>query len=162
MPVTTPVVGSTEAVPGEELDHEPPAGVLFSVVVLPRHTKALPVILPGKGYTVTVVVAKHRPTVYVIVAVLAVPTEPPVTTPLDDTDAVVGALLLQIPDGLRLDKAVVEPAHTVGVPVIGNTAALTFTVAVEVVEQEPKVAITVYTVVVAGAAYTVFVGVPAT
>lgn len=161
MPVTTPEVGSTEAVPGEALDHDPPAGVLFSVVVLPRHTSALPVILPGNGYTVTVVVAKHKPTVYVIVAVLAVPTAPPVTTPIDDTEAVDGALLLQIPPGLRLDNAVVEPAHTVGVPVIGNTAALTFTVAVDVVEQDPNVAITVYTVVAPGAAYTVFVGVPA-
>ena len=73
-------------------------------------------------------------------AVEPIPT--PVTTP-PDTVATAGSLVVHTPPGLRLDNVVVLPTHTVGVPVIGNTDALTFTVAVAVVEQEPSVAITV-------------------
>jgi hypothetical protein len=73
-------------------------------------------------------------------------------------------LLLHVPPELRLASAVVAPTHTVGVPVIGNTAALAFTVAVETTVQETPgiVAVAVYTVVVVGAAYTVLTNVPAT
>jgi hypothetical protein len=95
--------------------------------------------------------------------IVAVPALTPDTTPPADTEATPDALLLQVPAGLALASAVVLPTHTVGVPVIGSTEALAFTVAVDVTEQDTPdiVAVAVYIVVDAGPAYTVLVIVPA-
>lgn len=57
-PVTTPVADPT--VPMEvdpELQVPPPPSA--NVVIWPRHTKVIPVIVPGNGSTVTVVVAEQ-------------------------------------------------------------------------------------------------------
>ena len=54
-PVTTPVVGTTVALP-LLLVHVPPAGVEFNVVVKPTHTLVVPVSVVGLGLTVTGVV----------------------------------------------------------------------------------------------------------
>lgn len=58
-PLTTPVVVLISAVPGRLLAQVPPAGVLFKVVVLPTHTTGDPMINPGSGWMVTVVVVRQ-------------------------------------------------------------------------------------------------------
>jgi len=59
-----------------------------------------------------------------------VPATSPVTTPVPDTLAVVVGELPQKPGGTGpLDSAVVEPAHTVNVPVMAGGAAVTVAVA---------------------------------
>jgi len=50
----------------------------------------------------------------------------PATTPdKDPTEPIVNPLLLQVPPLGPLDKFVVDPTHTLGVPVIADGAALT-------------------------------------
>jgi hypothetical protein len=58
-PFTTPVVVLIRAVPGRLLAHVPPVGVLLSVDVLPTHTTGDPIINPGSGLMVTVVVVRQ-------------------------------------------------------------------------------------------------------
>ena len=55
LPVTIPAV-PTEATEELLLVHEPPVVVLLSVVVLPVHTVAVPVIVPADGVLVTVTI----------------------------------------------------------------------------------------------------------
>jgi len=52
-PPTTPVDALTEPTAGLLLLHVPPAGVVESVVVAPRHAMFTPVIAAGVGVTVT-------------------------------------------------------------------------------------------------------------
>ncbi len=170
-PVTAPVAAFTVATAMLPLLHVPPEGVLVSVSVgvAPIHAiSVLPVIdtgTVGVGLTVTTVVVKHGPTVYVIVAVFAgaAGDDIPVTTPVADIVATAGLLLLHTPPALALASAVVVPTHIVGVPVIADTAADAFTVAVAVTEHVTPVivAVAVYTIDDVGAAYTVLVIVPA-
>ena len=58
-PLTTPVVVFTRAVPGRLLAQVPPVGVLLNVDVLPTHITGEPMINPGSGFTVTVVVVRQ-------------------------------------------------------------------------------------------------------
>lgn len=55
-PVTTPVDMSTLAIDAALEAQVPPDGVQLNDVVRPSHTFGLPVITPGKLYTVTVFV----------------------------------------------------------------------------------------------------------
>ena len=52
-PVITPVVNMILAVPGALLLHEPPAVASVSVLLRPEHTFNDPMIVAGKGLTVT-------------------------------------------------------------------------------------------------------------
>ena len=66
-----------------------------------------------------------------MVAVVATPTTPPVTTPeINPTVATAVLLLLQVPPPVPSNKAVVDPEQTVLVPVILAGKALTVTIAV--------------------------------
>ena len=115
--VTTPLVIPMLAMPGAPLLQVPGVVASLSVVVSPEHTLSVPVIAAGNGLTViTVVVKQVVGKVYVIVAVL-VTVAVPVTTP-PETDAVDGALLLQLPNGLLSLKMVIDPWHTTIVPVM--------------------------------------------
>lgn len=58
-PVTTPDVEFTLAMPEALLVQVPPVGVLLNVVVIPEHTKAVPVIADGVEVTVNDCVAKQ-------------------------------------------------------------------------------------------------------
>ena len=81
--------------------HVPPDGVEPKLIVLPTHTDVGPVMAVGNGFTVNGVVTEHVVgKVYVIVTV---PPRLPVTVPVvDTTDAVAGALLVQVPpDGVE-------------------------------------------------------------
>lgn len=57
-PVTTPVL-LTVAVAALPVPHAPPVLVVLSVVVIPIHTCAIPVIGAGTGFTVTVALVKQ-------------------------------------------------------------------------------------------------------
>jgi len=54
-PVTAPVTEVTEAVVGRLLLHVPPGVASVSIIVWPWHTVGLPMIVAGKGFTVTVI-----------------------------------------------------------------------------------------------------------
>jgi hypothetical protein len=117
MPVTTPPV--TTQPPGNT-DHIPPAPEP-SVVEVPSHTVAAPVMAAGKGFTVTVATSYSEPTVYVMVVV---PAAMPVTTPVAAfTVPTATTALLQVPPVVVLARDVVEPTQTLNVPVIGATTA---------------------------------------
>ena len=64
--------------------------------------------------------------------IVAVPDAPvPVTTPvLPTTEAIAGALLVQVPPGVTSDKVVVNPEQTLSVPSIAAGKGLTVTVVV--------------------------------
>jgi hypothetical protein len=55
-PETIPEVEPTVAIAGAELDQRPPGVASPKVVVLPTHTFAEPVIAPGTGVTVIVLI----------------------------------------------------------------------------------------------------------
>ncbi len=58
-PVTTPETDPTIAMPVDDELHEPPPTASLNVIVDPMHTCVLPVIAPGRGFTVAVVVVIH-------------------------------------------------------------------------------------------------------
>lgn len=60
-PVTTPVVPSTEAMPGALLLHTPPVTVLDSEMVRPVHTLVDPLMVPavGAAFIVAILVVKQ-------------------------------------------------------------------------------------------------------
>jgi hypothetical protein len=60
MPVTIPAPVPTEAVPGAELVHAPPAGEELRVVVSPRQTAAVPIIGTGDALSVIVLIAMQE------------------------------------------------------------------------------------------------------
>ena len=61
IPVTAPVPLPTAARPALLLDHDPPEGVEFKVVVKPTHTLNVPVNAVGVVFTVTTAVAATGP-----------------------------------------------------------------------------------------------------
>ena len=124
-PVTSPVV-LTVAIVGSVALHVPPAAPSVSVVVTPAQIVVVPVIAPadGSAFTVFIIVAVLLQPVLpsvIVYPIVAVPAAMPVTTP-PATVAVPGALLLQVPPVAASVSVVVEPAHSLAVPVIGATA----------------------------------------
>ena len=115
-PVTTPVLAPTPAIPEALLTQTPPVGLPENVMVAPLQTADEPEIV-GVVLTVTTAVAVQAPAgiVYVIVDV---PGEIPVTIPVDPIPAIPLLLLLQCPPDVASDNAVVDPAHTLSVPVM--------------------------------------------
>src|SRR4051812_13354161 len=83
IPLTMPVPEPIVAISGLLLVHIPPVLLLLKVVVRPTHTTGIPVLAGGDRLTVTVVVARQLPTVYVISVVPAVrPDSTPVVEPI--------------------------------------------------------------------------------
>jgi hypothetical protein len=104
-PFTTPVVVLIRAVPGRLLAHVPPVGVLLSVDVLPTHTTGDPIINPGSGLIVTVVVVRQP--VGRVYVMLAVPAAMPVTMPAASIVATAVLLLFHVPPVLVVLSVVV-------------------------------------------------------
>ena len=126
--VHRPVAASIEATDVVPLDHAPPTVELLSVAVCDWHNANVPVIAPGVGSTVNVMVVKQPDgNVYVIVAVPgAGVADTPVTTPVPiPTLAVAGALLVHVPPAVGCVRVVVSPSHTDVAPTIGAGAAVT-------------------------------------
>ena len=117
------------ATAGVALLQVPPAVALLNVVVDPAQSVRVPVIAAGSGFTVTVAVTKQP--VGKVYEITEVPADTPVTTPVDElTVATAGVALLQVPPAVALLNVVVDPAHSVRVPVIAAGRGLTVTVAV--------------------------------
>jgi hypothetical protein len=124
-PVTIPVL-PTVAVAVFALLHEPPVVVVLSAVVVPGHTFAVPVMVAGVRFTVTVADEEQPPTVYDI---LAVPAVTPVTTPVEEpTLATDGAPLLHVPPVVAQLTVRVVPVQIVPAPVTAAGCAFTVTV----------------------------------
>ena len=134
IPVTIPEVEPIEAFALLIVQVPPDVGSPKEVVA-PMQTVPEPVIVPGKGLTVTIAVALQDPTVYEIVAVPAVM---PDTMPVVPTVAF-ALLLLQVPPAVASPRLVVEPTHTPNVPEITAGEGLTVTVTVVLPEQPPLV-----------------------
>lgn len=122
IPVTSPEEDPIVATEGVPLSHDPPPGSV-NVVVAPGQMAAVPVIVPGSGFTVIVCVTWQPPAeVKVINAVAGLVL--PVTTALSIPDdepivATVGALLVHVPLIGGSVKVVVTPWHRTKVPAIG-------------------------------------------
>ena len=73
------------------------------------------------------------------------PTETPVTIPVEaTTEAVPTALLLQVPPAVRSDREIVDPTHTPVEPEMATGCTLTVIVVVAVLLQPAVVPVTVY------------------
>jgi hypothetical protein len=85
------------------------------------HKDDSPVIGPGDGFTVTALVVK-QPVAAAVYVTTVVPEEIPVTVPLDTcTLAIVVSAELHTPDPPTTEvSTVIDPAHTVAVPVIAG------------------------------------------
>ena len=99
----------------------PPAVALLNIVVVPGHKVVVPDIGPGGAATVTVTVVV-QPVADDVNLITDVPTATPVTAPVAATTvaAVVVALLQVPPPTAASVNAVVEPTHTLVVPVIAG------------------------------------------
>jgi hypothetical protein len=141
----------TEATVDEEVLHVPPVTELLKAVVAPGHMMSAPAMVPADAVELTVMVRvavavpQLPATVYDIVAV---PVEPPVTTPDVLTEATDGAELLHTPPVIELLKAVVAPGHIMSVPVIVPADAVELTVIMRVALAVPQLPVTVYDIVV--------------
>ncbi len=67
MPATTPVAAPTDATDVLPEVHVPPDTVLVRVVLVPAHIDAVPEIVPGIAFTVTVLVVIAVPQLVVTV-----------------------------------------------------------------------------------------------
>jgi hypothetical protein len=128
MPVSTPVAASIVAIVVGVTLHIPPLTASVSVIAAPdnaRHIDGGPPIAGGTGFTVTTAIA-GQPVPGLVVVIVAVPYDTPVTTPADDTTATPVLLLdHELPPPPRL---LVEPTHTSSKPLIAGGAAFTVTV----------------------------------
>ena len=119
----------------DELQVPPAVPVaLPSEVVAPVHTTRVPVIVPptGNGLTVITRVATERtPQLFMILKdIVAVPAATPVTIPVAPTEAIPGAEELHVPIPARSVSAVVDPLHTVAVPLMVPALVSAFTVTI--------------------------------
>ena len=125
-PVTTPEL-LTVAIDELLLPHVPPVVVSAKVAVAPAQTVA-PLIDVGNGLTVTIWVTVPQEVIYEITEV---PELTPVTTPLVLlTVAIPVSPELHVPPVTASLNPVVEPTHTLPVPVIADGTGLTITLAV--------------------------------
>ena len=119
--VTTPEPEPIVATAGVLLAQTPPRGRLVRVTTSPTQSLEGPEIFDGSGFTVTFWVTNPRePRLYVIVVT---PALTPNTIPEDEPIVPIATLLLlQTPPGAVFESVVVDPTHTVKVPVIGGWA----------------------------------------
>ena len=142
-PVTIPVALPTVAFAGVPLVQAPPAGVLFSVVVVPMQTVGVPVIPVGVWFTVICKV-DVQPVDGSVNVILDVPAETPasvVVVPGVVTVAMPGVPLVHVPLPGPHDNGVLAPVHTWLSPPMGLGDALTVTTAVVTALQEPPVTV---------------------
>lgn len=134
-PVNKPVVALIVPVAGVPLLHVPPGVALDSSEVLPWQILIEPVMAAGMGCTVnTDVVKQVLGKVYVMIVVPGGGVaDMPVTRPVPKpTVAIAGLLLVHVPLGTGWLSVVVNPSHTLNVPVIATGAGVTVTTIVDV------------------------------
>lgn len=143
--VITPVDALIVATLGLALVHVPPVTVELNVVPAPRQAVVTPLNTPASDVptTVTVLVSiasAHPPIPTTLYVITDVPDVKPVIKPVAPSIvATLGLALVQVPPETVELNAVVNPAHTVvvplKVPVLGP--ALTVTVLVAVTSEQP-------------------------
>ena len=127
-PITIPVAALIPATTVVLLVHTPPDVALDKGVGDDIHMLAVPVMAAGSGLTVmTREEIQPNGNIYVIAAV---PATKPETTPLVLIEAISGDPELQLPPGVKLDRAIVLPTHTVPEPAIVAGSAVTLSAAV--------------------------------
>lgn len=123
MPETIPVDKPTAAIPVLLLLHVPPDVASVSVVAVPAHMLAAPLIGEGEGKTVIDLVTVHPvPSEYVM---RVVPVATPVTTPLREPTLTCAELQLHQPPGIASVRVVLLPVHTADAPMIAVGKGLT-------------------------------------
>ena len=126
IPVATPVVDWIVALETSLLTQVPPVVADNNVEVLPTHNASKPVMVAGKGVTVTTDILKQAPIVYLIVLV---PPLSPFTNPVPEFMVAIEVLvLLHTPPEVAELSEVVFPAHIIPVPVITAGVVLTVTI----------------------------------
>lgn len=130
LPVSTPVPPAAIMPALVLLTLQLPPGVgSLRFIVEPAQTEFGPLIIPGKGLTVTVAVIRQPVgKVYVMVEWPTNATDPAVTVPLvDPTVATTLLLVLQVPPGLA-SLSVIDNPEQIGVtPAIGKGSGFTVT-----------------------------------
>jgi hypothetical protein len=111
--VATPVAPTIETL-AFELVHTPPEGEELKVCELPMQITPLPVIVAGKGFTVTVTGSDEQPTS--LYTIFAVPPATPYTTPPKVTSAFEVSLDTHAPPVVVSVSVVVLPAQNGVVP----------------------------------------------
>ena len=131
-------------------DHVPPVTASVRLIVVPVVRLDGPLIVPAvNALTVTIVDVLAVPQPFVtIYEILAVPPATPLTVPSVPTVAIAPLEVLQVPPAAASVSAVVEPAHTVAVPVIAPAVGNGLTVTVAVAAAVPQPLVTVYDIVV--------------
>jgi hypothetical protein len=125
--------------------HTPPPTDAVYVAGVPMHTVAAPVTVPalGAGFTLSSKVVAAVPQVLVMVYdMMVVPPATPVTTPVPDTVAAVGLVLLHTPPAVAFDRAVNVPAHIVPGPMMVPAFGERFTVTVCIAATDPQLLVT--------------------
>ena len=151
VPAVTPVTKPPAlivATAGVALDHTPLAVTSANCVVNPIHAVDVPVIAAtvGSAFTVTVRVAVfEQPPLVIVYEITEVPAVTPVTKPPTLIVATAGVALDQTPLAVTSANCVVNPTHTVDVPVItAGAAGKAFMVTVSVAAFEQPPLVTVY------------------
>ena len=127
IPVTTP---DELTVPCDTLLllHVPPVDVVDKVMVFPMQTGEMPVIAPGKLFTVTVACTLHPVgNTYVITDV---PANIPETIPVEPIVATAVVPLIHVPPAVPSANVEEEPGQTFIVPVIVAGKGLTVRIVV--------------------------------
>lgn len=133
MPDAVPMV----AMPGLLLLHVPPLVAFASVMLLPAHTVARPVVATGPPTTVSVVVAPQP--VLKVYEIVVVPSAAVVATPFTPPiDATAVLLLVHAPPLGASEKVITVPTHACDTPVIGTGTRFTVSSAV-LIQPEPSV-----------------------
>ncbi len=125
IPVTSPLAEPIAAFVLLTLQ-EPPATGWVTVPLNPTQRDEIPPMPAGNGLTVTTAVVKQpAPSEYVIVAM---PAATPVTIPVPEpTPAIPGTPESQVPPGVASVSKVVEPKHTLRLPLIAPGEDVTVT-----------------------------------
>ena len=142
IPVTTPLVAPTTAMPGVSLDQVPPVVVLLHVCEKPTHIGVVPVIDWAIGaviVTVLVAVLTHPPEVVTVYVMVDVPADTPVTKPVvEPAVATAVAELDQVPPVVVLVHVWEEPTQIGVVPVMfWATGVVMVTAALPCAPQHP-------------------------
>ena len=129
MPDATPVEEPTVATEVMLLLHVPPPVASLSANVFPAQNPADPVIVAGRGDTVTVAKTDEQlnPKEYVMIVV---PAEMPETIPVEEPIVAMVVLpLVHTPPVIASLKVTGLPAHVFSTPVIADGIGVTVTVA---------------------------------
>ena len=119
-----------------DTDHEPPAGMAVTVVVVPTHTASG--LIVREGTILTVILTDEEHPAVLVYDMAQVPTDKPVINP-PETVATLELLLLHVPPETPVTNSViVAPAHNVVGPVIKMGGSITTVAAPVILAVQPE------------------------